>query len=219
MRLLWLGTCLVVASLFSAAQSGTPAQPQGRIIGSVVNDLNEPVGHARLCTSVVSANSAHTDCGAQETDADGHFDIRVRLETNRIYAEKPQAGHQADHNSMEQGIRVKLSELAPVANVTIKVGPAPAEVILDAVDRSTGNPVGAFVVRWIRVEDDGPVASTESNKNRVFVPPNTDLLLTVRSPGYERWFYTDFSAPSKPILRLASGERKTISVELVPVSK
>lgn len=218
MRLFCLVACIVVASIFSAAQSGQPAQTQGRIIGSVVNDSDEPVGHASLCTSVVGTNSAHTECGAQRVDADGHFDIRVPLETNRIFAENPQAGYQAN-NPMEQGVHVKLSELEPVANVTIKIGPSPAEIVLDVVDRSTGNPVSAFVVRWIRIDDNGPVAATDSNKNHVFVPPNVELLLTVRSPGYERWFYTDVSAPSRPILRLAFGERKAISVELEPVSK
>ena len=212
MRLLCLATCLVVGSILSAAQSGKAAQAQGHIIGSVVNDSNEPVGHASLCTSVVRTNSAHTECSAQ-ADADGNFDIRVPLETNRIFAENRQAGYQAANNPMEQGVHVKLSELEPVANVTIKIGPSPAEIVLDVVDRSTGKPVSAFVVRWIRI-DDGPVAATDSHKNRVLVPPNVELLLTVRSPGYERWFYTDVSTPSKPILRLASGERKTISVEL-----
>ena len=123
MRLLCLATCLVVASIFSAAQSDKPAQVQGRIIGSVVNDSNEPIGPANLCTSVVRTNSAYTDCGAQRADADGHFDIRVPLETNRIFAENPQAGYQAANNPMEQGVHVKLSELEPVANVTIKIGP------------------------------------------------------------------------------------------------
>ena len=87
---------------------------------------------------------------------------------------------------MEQGVHVKLSELEPVANVTIKIGPSPAEIVLDVVDRSTGNPVGAFVVRWIRIDDDRPVAATDSIKNRVFVPPNVEQLLTVRSHPVSR---------------------------------
>lgn len=212
MRFPCLAACLVVASIFSTAQSAKPAQPQGHIIGSVVNDSNEPVGRASICTSVVRTNSVRTECGAQ-AGADGNFDIRVPLETNRIFAENPQAGYQAANNPMEQGVQVKLSELEPIANVTIKIGPSPAEIVLNVVDGSTGKPVSAFVVRWIRI-DDGPVAATDSHKNRVLVPPDVELLLTVRSPGYERWFYTDVSTPSRPILRLASGERKTISVEL-----
>lgn len=205
---------LVVASVVSVAQSSKQAQVNGHIIGVVVNDSNEPVGNATLCTSVVHATSARTECGRQRTDGDGHFDIRVPLETNRIYAENSEAGYQeVKHDPMKQGVGVQLSEQEPVANVTIKIGPSPAEIVLDVTDRSTGKPVRSFIVRWIRM-DDGPVAVTDSPKGDVLVPPNVELLLTVRSPGYERWFYTDDSAPTRPTLRLASGERRTISVEL-----
>src|SRR5258707_15019119 len=111
MRSLCLAAYLVIASIFSAAQSSEPAQAQGYIIGSVVNDSNEPVGHAIICTSVVGTNSAHTECDAQRADADGHFGIRAPLETNRIFAENPQAGYQEDNNPMEQGENVKHIEM------------------------------------------------------------------------------------------------------------
>ena len=196
-------------------QAPAAPSPQGRIIGSVVNDSNEPVGNAVLCTSVVNANSAHTSCGSQTADTQGHFDIIVPLETNRVFAENPQAGYQRPNNPMQEGVHVKLSEVEPVAHVEIKVGPRPAELTLTVTDRATGKPVDSFIVRWIRI-DDGPITATDSRKSRVFVPPDVDLLLTVQAAGYERWFYSDVSAPSRPILHLASGEQKTISVELDP---
>jgi hypothetical protein len=189
--------------------------PQGRIVGSVVNDSNEPVGNAMLCTSVVRTNSAHTSCGSQTADTQGHFDITVPMETNRVFAQNPQAGYQQPNNPMHEGVHVKLSELEPVAHVKIKLGPRPAEVILTVTDRATGKPIDSFSVRWIRI-DDGPIEATGSSKSRVFVPPDVELLLTVQAAGYERWFYSDVSAPSRPTLRLASGEQKTISVELDP---
>lgn len=196
-------------------QAPAAPSPQGRIIGSVVNDSNEPVGNAVLCTSVVRTNSAHTSCGSQTADTQGHFDIIVPLETNRVFAENPQAGYQRPNSPMQDGVPVKLSELEPVAHVKIKVGPRPAELILTVTDRATGKPVDSFFVRWIRI-DDGPIAATDSRKSRVLVPPDVELLLTVQAAGYERWFYSDVSAPSRPTLRLASGEQKTISVELDP---
>ena len=214
MRSLCLSACLVIAST-AAAQSSEPAQPQGRIIGSVVNDANEPMGNASLCTSIVRTQSARTVCSGH-ADAQGRFDISVPLETNRVFAQNPQAGYQQPNKPMEQGVHVKLSQLEPVAHVTIKIGPRPAEVVLAVTDRATGKPVDYFIVRWIRI-DDGPVEATSiSNERHVLVPPNVQMLLTVQAVGYERWFYTDISTPSRPILRLASGEQKTISVELEP---
>lgn len=214
MRLLCLAACLVIAAI-SAGQSHEPVQPHGRIIGSVVNDSNEPVGNAVLCTSVVRTNSANTSCGSQTADTQGHFDIIVPLETNRVFAQNPQAGYQRPNNPMQDGVHVKLSELEPVAHVKIKVGERPAELILTVTDRATGKPVDSFIVRWIRI-DDGPIVATDSRKSRVLVPPDVELLLTVQAAGYEHWFYSDVSAPSRPTLRLASGEQKAISVELDP---
>ena len=166
-----------------------------------------------LCTSVVRTQSAHTDCSGRKTDAQGHFDISVPLETNRIFAQNPQAGYQQPNRPMEQGVRIRLSEQEPVAHVRIKIGPRPAAVVLIVTDRATGKPVDSFAVRWIRL-DDGPAEATDSNKSRVLVPPNVEFLLTVVASGYERWFYSDVSNPSRPILRLASGEERTIAVEL-----
>ena len=93
MRSHCLAACLVIAAT-SAGQSSKPVQPQGRIVGSIVNDPNEPVANAVLCTSVVHTNSASTSCGSQSADARGHFDITVPLETNRVFAQNPQAGYQ-----------------------------------------------------------------------------------------------------------------------------
>jgi hypothetical protein len=168
-----------------------------------------------LCTSVVRTQSASTSCGGQKTDAQGHFDISVPLETNRIFAQNPQAGYQQPNRPMEQGVHVRLSELEPVAHVKIKIGPRPAVVILTVTDKATGKPVDSFIVRWIRM-DDGPVEATDSIKSRVLVPPNVELLLSVGASGYQRWFYSDVSNPSRPIVRPASGEERTIAVELEP---
>ena len=57
---------------------------------------------------------------------------------------------------------------------------------------------------------------TEITKNRVLVPPNVDVLLIVQTHGYERWFYTDVALASRPVIRLSSGEQRTIDAELEP---
>lgn len=57
---------------------------------------------------------------------------------------------------------------------------------------------------------------TEITKNRVLVPPNVDVLLIVQADGYERWFYTDVALASRPVIRLSSGEQRTIDAELEP---
>jgi len=214
MRWLCFAVCLVLPSTLAAQSSGT-GRTQGRIIGFVVNDANEPIGDAILCRGVVLAKSATTSCGSDHTDAQGHFDINVPLETNRIFAEKPQAGYLQVNRPMDRGVAVKLSELGPVAHVKINIGARSGDLILVITDRATGKAVDSFIVRWIRI-DDGPVEFSSSSKARISVPANVEMLLTVRANGYEQWFYADDSAPSRPILRLDSGEQRTIAVELEP---
>jgi hypothetical protein len=214
-RLTCLVACLIIVST-CAAQAPGPPQPRGRIIGSVVNDINEPIGYATLCTSIVRTNSANTSCG-QKADRQGDFDIDVPLETNRVFARKPDAGYQQEPSRpMDQGVQVKLTDLEPVAHVTVQIGPRPAEIELRVTDKATGKPVDRFTVRWMQIDDRGPGMFIESAKNRVFVPPNVEVLLMVQAHGYERWFFTDVTLPSHPVIRLSSGEQRTIDAELEP---
>lgn len=213
MRLTCLVACLFIASTCSA-QSYDPPHPQGRIVGSVVNDLNEPIASAILCTSVVRTNSANTSCG-EKADKQGHFDINVPLETNRVFAQNPDVGLQPPNRPMEQGVRIALTESKPVAEVTLQIGPRPAEIDLRVTDKATGKPISAFTARWIRIDDE-PATFVESNKNPLFVPPNVDVLLIVQARGYKRWFYSDVTSPSRPVLNLSSGDQRTVAAELEP---
>lgn len=213
MRLTYLAACLFIVSTCSA-QSYDPTHPQGRIVGSVVNDLNEPIASAFLCTSIVRTNSANTSCG-EKADKQGHFDISVPLETNRVFAQDPDVGFQPPIRPMEQGVRVELTESKPVAEVTLQIGLRPAEIDLSVTDKATGKPVDSFTVRWIRIDDE-PATFVASTKNRVLVPPNVDVLLIVQARGYKRWFYSDVTSPSHPVLYLSSGDQRTVAVELEP---
>ena len=214
MRLICLVACLIIA-FTCAAQAPDAVRPQARIIGLVVNDVNEPIAYATLCTSVVRTNSARTSCGPK-ADRQGHFDIGVPLDTNRVSAEKPDGGYQVLNRPMEEGVEVKLTESDPVAHVTIQIGPRPAEIDVRVTDRATGKPVDSFTVRWMQIDDHGPAMFTEGTKNRIFVPPDVDVLLIVQAHGYERWFYNDVTSPSHPVLRLSSGEQRTIDAALEP---
>ena len=214
MRLTCFVACLMIVST-CAAQAPDPDQPQGRIIGLIVNDVNEPIAFAIPCTSIVRTNSARTSCGPK-ADRQGHFDIGVPLDTNRVFAQKPDAGYQDLNRPMEQSVEVKLTESDPVAHVTVQIGSRPAEIDLRVTDKTTGKPVDSFTVRWMRIDDRGPAMFTEDTKNRVLVPPNVDVLLIVQARGYERWFYTDVALASRPVIRLSSGEQRTIDAELEP---
>ncbi len=213
MRTIYLTASLLFLSSLAVGQS-TPAQPQGRIMGIVVNDTNEPIAGAIVCTTVARPQSADTRCGEAKTDDQGQFDIAVPLEVNRVSAQSPQNGYPGRDRPLEDGVRVRLSEQEPIAHVTIKIGPRPAELVLSVNDGTTGKQVNFYTVQWMRIDNTPPSGAELSNRDRIFVPPNVDVLLIVRAHGYHPWFFSDASNPSRPTLRLASGEQRAISVEL-----
>ncbi|MGA2646969.1 MAG: hypothetical protein ABSF15_19835 [Candidatus Sulfotelmatobacter sp.] len=218
MRSLCFAAALVILSqLLLAAQDDKTVLNEGRIIGTTVNDQGEPIAKARLCTSIVKSNSSHTNCGP-ESDEHGQFDLRVPLETNRIYGQKPEGGywHDAnvhDMNGPEAGVRIKLSRENPTAHVVVKLGKIPAHLTVNISDRNTGKEVDSATVRCV-VIDDMLTQPSETTKREISVPPDKDLLIIVQAPGYRRWFYTDSSSPSQPTLRLHSGEERTLDAEL-----
>jgi hypothetical protein len=117
---------------------------------------------------------------------------------------------------MEQGARVELTELKPVAHVTVHIGPQPAEIDLRVTDKATGKQVESFTVRWLGIDEGPTTLFVESANNPVFLPPNVDVLLIVQARGYKRWFYTDLTSPSRPVLHLSSGDQRTVAAELEP---
>jgi hypothetical protein len=217
MRSLCVAVAVIVLCQLLTSQDDNKVLNEGRVIGTTVNDQGEPIAKAILCTSVVLSNSTRTNCGPKSNEH-GQFDIRVPLETNRIYGQKPEGGYWHDPNvheanQMDSGIQVKLSHENPVAHVVVRLGASPAHLTLNISDKNTGKAVASPVVRWA-VIDDSSLETTETTKKDISVPPDKDVLIIVQAPGYRRWFYSDPSSPSQPTLRLHSGEERTLDAEL-----
>jgi hypothetical protein len=217
MRSLCVAATLVILSQLLIAQDDKTAQPEGRVIGTTINDQGEPIANVLLCTSEVKPQSSSARCDPR-SDEHGRFDIPVPLETNRIYGQKPEAGYWHDataheSNQMESGVHIKLSHENPVAHVVVRLGASPAHLIFNINDKNTGKAVASSVVRWA-VIDDAFLTPTETTKKEISVPPDKDILIIVQAPGYRRWFYSDPSSPSQPTLRLHSGEERTVDAEL-----
>ena len=212
MRSFWLAATLVVLSQLLIAQNDKTRLKEGRVIGTTINDQGEPIAKARLCTSIYKIQSGTTECGPQ-SDEHGQFDIRVPLETNRIFGEKPEGGYWHANKTPDAGVHIALSRQEPVAHVIVNLGASPAHLIVNISDKATGKAVDSSTVRCIVLDDSRP-APIDTTKKNISVPPDVDLLIVVQAPGYKRWFYTDPSNPSQPTLRLHSGEERTLEAEL-----
>jgi hypothetical protein len=104
------------------------------VVGSTmsVNDQGEPLAKTTLCTSIILSNSSTTNCGP-ESDEHGQFDIRVPLETNRIYGQKSEVGYW--HNTKmhggqqsDSGIQITLCHEKPFAHLVVRLGLSPAHL-------------------------------------------------------------------------------------------
>jgi hypothetical protein len=82
-------------------------------------------------------------------------------------------------------------------------------------DGITGQPVKGVTVQFLDV--DGKASGSAMQYDGVFhvtLPTNCDLVIVVSAKGYRGWVYTDPSSPLRPVLRLASGKRKDVDIEL-----
>ena len=212
---------------------------QGRVIGTIVDDAgrpfpssedaNRPFPNAIVCFA--QGHEHPRPRGCSPSDSHGHFDIRVPLETDRVYAEKPEAGYMEDEDLTKAGVAVNLSQADPTAHIVLKIGPKPAQLTFRVKGQETDKAIEGFRVKWIVFNDDPPLPPSTPNsqardltngirftylsrKNQVSVPSNRDVLVWVHVPGYKHWFYVDAAHGSQPFLRFQPGEKRMIEVDL-----
>jgi hypothetical protein len=215
---------LTACPLWAQTQIDQPptGRPEGRIVGVVTNDDGEPIGGARLCTRIAIPNGNSTSCGRTQSGAKGEFEIRsMPMGKIGVYAHKDMDGYWQGNEATKMMKTVQLTPELPTARVVLKIGQKPAGLIVNVTDRQTGKPVDTFTVRWITdtfsaCSGDDIFEGAGTSGVRVPIRAATDVLLEVSAVGYKNWFFSDPSDPSRPVLRLESGEEKTLNAELVP---
>jgi hypothetical protein len=210
---------LVLSTLLTQARAAEDTHREGRIVGTVINDEGEPIFEASVCIQITRSQETSFSCTGPRTDKNGQFALdHVPMEEVGVYADNTLAGYWANH-SKHEAQKVRLTAEEPLARVVLTVGPRPGELKLTVKDKTTGQFLQSFNLRWITVDATNWVISSDSTAGKpVLIPPDTDVIVEVLAAGYRTWFYLDPSN-SQPILRLASGERKELNVELQPEVK
>jgi hypothetical protein len=138
-----------------------------------------------------------------------------------VYAESAMQGYWQDERTAKMQT-VTLTAAAPTAHVVLKIGPKPGELIVSVSDKATGQALHSFFVKLIadKISYGSGVGNfTKQPDNsgiRVPIVPTTDFLFEVSAKGYKNWYYSDPSEPSRPVLRLESGEERTLEVQMEP---
>lgn len=202
---------LFLPTLLCYAQSGQQALSLGRITGIVLNEDGQPVTHASICVSL--AGSSKTECRVQ-TNETGQFEIEhLSMGTFDVFATKYEDGYSEEN---QRGQKVVLSTQYPGASITIKLAPKAGMLIGTVRDSLTAKPVQQIQVAYVSTEGKGSgSAGTYNGEFRVNLPTTSDYVIVVSAPGYKSWIYIDPTDQS-PSLRLASGEQKSLDIELVP---
>lgn len=210
-RLILLFALIVFATL------GYSTDQLGRITGIVLNEDGQPMSHAVVCVEQVGSHKS--ECNVW-TDPTGQFEIQhLSMGATHLYATKDEDGY-STLNQTRARQTVTLTMQEPSASITIKLAPRAGILIGTVGDSVTGKPVNKMQVIWMATASSnaasGSSGTYDKGEFRVNLPTKSDLLVFVSAPGYKTWFYRDLADPSQAELRLASGEQKSVDIELVP---
>ena len=205
---------IVLLALITSATFVHSTDDIGRITGTVVNENGQPVDHTVVCVSAASGSSK-TECNVF-TDPNGQFDIQhLQMGAVSVFASKDEDGY-SPMNQAHKTVTLTIQD--PVANVTVKLASRLGTLIGTVRDSATGKIIDKPVnVMWMMT--DGTATGSSGGQQSTFhvnLPITSGLLVFVSATGYKTWFYRDPSDPSQVELHLASGEQKSVDIELVP---
>jgi hypothetical protein len=212
------GIWLLTVSLAVTASLMT-AQTTGRISGTVISEDGTVVDHADACTSVNSGNSTTTICRAP-VDDEGHFQIEnVKFGSYGIFAINEEEGYSIENQS--PGLKVTVTPENPSQNVIIRLRPRGGVLTGSVTDKVCAKAIEDAYVSYIEIDNGGGGGNrrTVGGRFSMATPTESNLLIYVTATGYKGWVYTDASNPGRPAMRLASGERRALDIELEPLPK
>jgi hypothetical protein len=135
-----------------------------------------------------------------------------------VYAEDEDAGYSlfSTREAHTDPQEVELTPDHPEAEMKVYLPPKAAFLHIRLTNRRTGIGIPGMQVTLAPMESpEQPVFTMSCYSNRaILIPPEKNLLLHVTSNGYHEW---DESAGNGKPLRLASGARITLDIQLEPL--
>jgi hypothetical protein len=216
----WPATIFLLAATSLACGQSTQSAGTGVIAGTVLNEEGQLVDHSQVCTQITSGSKTEIGCPVF-TDKDGRFQIEnAKFGTYAVFAIKEDDGYSIENQDAREQ-KITITPDAPWANVTIQLKPKGGILIGSVKDKASGHPVKEIQAHYMVISGTGAggggAAYHRNGEFRLIVPTACDLVVAVSAPGYKGWVYTDPSNPSRPVLRMSSGEWKELDIELEPL--
>ena len=210
--------CLLLICV-SLINSLATAQRSGRISGTVLDENGQVFDDADVCLMMRSGNNSVITCNLARTDKYGQFEIKnLESGTYGVFAAKDKEGYSTDNQSA--GKKVELTAQNPTSEITVRLRPRGGVLFASVVDKFTGQPLKKAWINYLEIDGKASGSSFISDGRIVLaVPIESDLVIIVSAEGYKGWVFTDPANPAHPVLRLHSGERKTLDIQLEPTDK
>ena len=239
MRSTWFAITLMLFFVLPAlSQVGGQTQLEGQIVGTVLDEHNQPVSGAHvaglmlvehkdptqdaLCNNVFFINTGKTGNCLAITDETGQYHLdHLPMGTFLLIASKEEDGYPRYFEGRERQT-VTLTPGYPVRTVIAKLGQQEGILAPSVKDKVTGEPVKKFRVKF-ELENADP--SREAGRSIMFgramtrtcIPVDRGLSIEVSATGYKKWVYVDPSNPSAKFpVRVQRGEIKSLDIELQP---
>ena len=135
-----------------------------------------------------------------------------------VYAEDPKAGYSLfstgtgySHHPPE----ITISLQQPEAELNVRLPPKAGFLNVHLTNQMNGSVIPSLIVEVIQQEEPSKVIFSEScgSADVILIPPDRDLLLHVRAPGFSEW---SESAGIGRFIRISSGDHMQLNVALSP---
>ncbi len=211
---LFMSSVALLCCWAQTAQTDKASRNEGGITGLVLTSDGEPARGAKPCTLARSGNNTTINCRGI-VDVDGRFTIEhLSVGTYQVFAINEAEGYSIENQTPGQEIAIVADQ--PWPNVTVRLGKRGGILVGSITDRFTGKPIkGQILYTAVDRNGDGGSMFVDGQFN-VVVPPDCDVLVVAMAKGYKCWIYADGVSP-RPVLRLASGERKLVNIQLEPL--
>jgi len=221
-RLILLSTFICCVA-FCSAEKKNAVIVDGSIKGVVVTQEGRPAAHFKVCTQVHSQESwldkTETCCTAM-TDDQGRFSTEhLGAGKYEVLATNESEGYSLENQS--PGKNVTITPKKPHATVAVQLRTKGPLLWGTITDKRTGKAIEAFQIGFEGIDCEAGAGAYQRTDDYYYLPIPADCagVITARARGYKGWVYTDSSNPSRPVLRLAAGERKRLDISLEPLPK
>ena len=215
-----LNRMTVTLLVLFATSSFASKRHYGEISGVVLTQEGLPAVDFQVCTQVhidqTWVNTIQTCCVAK-TDGEGRFIIKdLKPGKYELLATNDAEGYSIGNQTPGPVVVIDASTSQPT--VRIRLHNRGAVVVAHIADKSTGKPLDDAHLAYSGVdcEAGGDALAAVKGEYALPIPVDCNVMVIARGKGYKGWVYTDAENPSRPVLRLAAGQRKVLDIQLEP---